>query len=65
MENTASTPEKARILVAEDDPNLGIILTEYLEAKGYLPTLAKNGVEGWKAFSNNDFDICVLDVMMP
>lgn len=65
MENTASTPDKARILVAEDDPNLGIILTEYLEAKGYLPTLAKNGVEGWKAFSNNDFDICVLDVMMP
>jgi two-component system, OmpR family, response regulator len=65
MENTASTPDKARILVAEDDPNLGIILTEYLEAKGYMPTLAKNGVEGWKAFSNNDFDLCVLDVMMP
>lgn len=65
MENTASTPDKARILVAEDDPNLGIILTEYLEAKGYMPTLAKNGIEGWKAFSNNDFDLCVLDVMMP
>ncbi len=65
MENTASTPDKARILVAEDDPNLGIILTEYLEAKGYMPALAKNGVEGWKAFSNNDFDLCVLDVMMP
>lgn len=65
MENTTSTPDKARILVAEDDPNLGIILTEYLEAKGYMPKLAKNGVEGWKIFSNNDFDLCILDVMMP
>ena len=66
MENTAKvTADKARILVAEDDPNLGIILTEYLEAKGYAPILAKNGVEGWKKFSNNEFDLCILDVMMP
>ncbi|GAB5539077.1 MAG: response regulator transcription factor [Salibacteraceae bacterium] len=56
---------KAKILVAEDDTNLGTILTEYLEAKGYEATLAKDGVEGWKTFSNGEFDCCILDVMMP
>jgi DNA-binding response OmpR family regulator len=40
METVAKELDKAKILVAEDDPNLGIILTEYLEAKGYMPTLA-------------------------
>ncbi|MEX2595606.1 MAG: response regulator transcription factor [Salibacteraceae bacterium] len=54
-----------KVLVAEDDPNLGTILTEYLEAKGYTATLAKDGVEAWKAFTNDEFDCCVLDVMMP
>ena len=65
MEAEAKQLDKAKILVAEDDPNLGIILTEYLEAKGYQPTLAVNGVEGWKKFSNDSFDCCILDVMMP
>jgi DNA-binding response OmpR family regulator len=65
METKVKPHESARILVAEDDPNLGIILSEYLEAKGYRPVLAKNGVEGWKEFSSGDFDCCILDVMMP
>ncbi len=66
METNEKQPlDKARILVAEDDPNLGTILAEYLEAKDYVPTLAKDGVEGWKAFSNGEFDCCILDVMMP
>lgn len=65
METEAKRPERAKILVAEDDPNLGIILTEYLEAKGYEPKLARNGNEGWKLFSNDEFDCCILDVMMP
>lgn len=65
MEKSTKTLEPARVLVTEDDPNLGTILTEYLEAKGYRPTLAKNGVEGWKLFANNTFDCCILDVMMP
>jgi DNA-binding response OmpR family regulator len=63
MEIEAS--DKISILVAEDDPNLGIILTEYLEAKGYDTHLARNGVEGWKMFANAHFDLCILDVMMP
>lgn len=65
MHKDILSTEKPAILVAEDDPNLGTILAEYLEAKGYETTLARNGVEGWKAFSNGTFDCCILDVMMP
>ncbi len=65
MEAETKPRSNAKILVAEDDLNLGTILTEYLEAKGYTPTLAVNGVEGWKKFANDDFDCCILDVMMP
>jgi two-component system, OmpR family, response regulator len=65
METEVKQLSPAKILVAEDDPNLGIILSEYLEAKGYQPQLAKNGVEAWKLFANNEFDCCILDVMMP
>lgn len=65
METEVKPLELARILVAEDDPNLGIILTEYLQAKGYRPVLANDGVKAWKAFNNNEFDCCILDVMMP
>ena len=64
MDNEVNS-EKAKILVAEDDANLGTILTEYLDAKGYEATLAKDGVEGWKKFSNGTYDCCILDVMMP
>lgn len=65
MEKESNQNNDIRILVAEDDPNLGTILTEYLEVKGYQPQLARNGVEGWKLFANNEFDLCILDVMMP
>lgn len=57
--------QTTRLLVVEDDPNLGIILSEYLDAKGFESTLCKNGDEGFEAFSNNDYDLCILDVMMP
>lgn len=57
--------EKPRILLAEDDPNLGSILNEYLLAKGYDSTLVRNGAEGFDLFINQRFDLCLLDVMMP
>lgn len=57
--------DKANILVVEDDPNLGTILSEFLEAKGYGSVLATNGDEGFKAFKKGKFDACILDVMMP
>ena len=57
---------KPKILLVEDDPNLGMILQESLILKGgYDVTLAKDGFEGLKAFSDKKFDICVFDVMMP
>lgn len=56
---------KARLLVVEDDPNLGDILKEYLEMKGYEPTLCRDGEEGWNKFKKDKFDLCLLDIMMP
>ena len=59
--------EKISVLLAEDDRNLGNLLREYLEAKGYNVKLAVNGKEAYDFFSNskNKFDMCLLDVMMP
>ncbi len=56
----------AKILLTEDDPNLGMLLQEYLEAKGFSTDLAKNGEEGIKFFlEKGGYDMCILDVMMP
>jgi DNA-binding response OmpR family regulator len=57
--------EKQRILLCEDDENLGMLLREYLQAKGYYAELCPDGDAGYKAFVKGKFDICVLDVMMP
>jgi two-component system, OmpR family, response regulator len=57
--------KKIRILVVEDDPNLGTLLTEYLNAKGHQATLADNGQKGFELFFKNQYDFLVLDVMMP
>ena len=57
--------EKLRILLCEDDENLGMLLREYLQAKGYIADLFPDGDAGYKAFLKNKYDICVFDVMMP
>lgn len=57
--------EKINVLLTEDDPNLGMLLREYLNAKGYQTTLAENGKIGYDLFKQGGFDICILDVMMP
>ncbi|MCW3084710.1 MAG: Two-component system response regulator [Bacteroidetes bacterium] len=57
--------EKLKILLVEDDANLGTLLKEYLEAKGYITTLAVNGKQGFDMFSKDKYNICILDVMMP
>lgn len=54
-----------KILLTEDDENLGMLLREYLEAKGYETDLMPNGEEGYNAFMNKKYDICIFDVMMP
>ena len=57
--------EKIKILLCEDDENLGMLLREYLQAKGYNVTLAPDGEAGYHLFSSEKFDLCILDVMMP
>ena len=57
--------DKLKILLCEDDENLGMLLREYLQAKGYMAELCPDGDAGYKAFMKTKFDICVLDVMMP
>ena len=54
-----------KVLLVEDDLNFGIILRDYLELNDYDVVLARNGVEGAEKFNKGDFDICLLDVMMP
>ncbi|MBL4744972.1 MAG: response regulator transcription factor [Flavobacteriaceae bacterium] len=56
---------KNRILLVEDDPNFGTVLKDYLGLNDYVVTLAKDGLEGLIMFKNDEYDICILDVMMP
>jgi DNA-binding response OmpR family regulator len=57
--------KEVKILLAEDDHNLGTILKAYLEAKGFPAKLYINGKEALEAFMKEKFDFCILDVMMP
>ncbi|HLN52303.1 MAG TPA: response regulator transcription factor [Lentimicrobium sp.] len=57
--------QKVRVLLAEDDRNLGNILKAYLEAKGYSTRLCINGQEAYDQFVREKYDFCIVDVMMP
>jgi two-component system OmpR family response regulator len=57
--------ESLKVLLCEDDENLGMLLREYLQAKGYSTVLCPDGEAGFREFMKTKFDICVLDVMMP
>jgi len=54
-----------KILLVEDDPNFGTVLKDYLMLNDYDVSHAKDGIEGLILFKNDDFDLCILDVMMP
>ena len=56
---------KVRILLCEDDENLGMLLREYLLAKGYDAVLCNDGEEGYREFLRSKYNLCVFDVMMP
>jgi DNA-binding response OmpR family regulator len=56
---------QAKILLVEDDLNFGNVLKSYLEMNGLTVTLTRDGEAGVNAFLKNDFDLCILDVMMP
>ncbi len=57
--------DNARILLVEDDLNLGSLVEEYLQSLGYTITWATNGEEGYHKFVAEAFDLCILDVMLP
>jgi DNA-binding response OmpR family regulator len=54
-----------KILLAEDDLNLGILLMDYLETENFEVKLCKDGAKALKAFQQQHYDLCLLDVMMP
>lgn len=54
-----------KLLLVEDDPNLGGILNEYLQVKGYATEWSKDGESALEAWTKGDFDLCILDVMLP
>src|SRR6201997_1118488 len=56
---------KHKILLAEDDLSLGELLKNYLEMNDFEVSWYKNGIEAFKGFGKYNFDICLLDVMMP
>jgi len=56
---------KTKILLCEDDENLGMLLREYLQAKGFIVDLLPDGDAGYQTFVNDKYDICIFDVMMP
>lgn len=57
--------DKIKILLCEDDENLGSLLREFLLAKGFNADLYPDGEKGYKAFLSGAYDLCVLDIMMP
>jgi two-component system OmpR family response regulator len=57
--------QKIKILLAEDDENLGMLLREYLIVKSYDADWFINGEKAYKSFIKGHYDLCILDVMMP
>ena len=57
--------KEVRILLAEDDINLGQLLQTFLKSKGFAVSLAQNGQIAFDKFSKNEYDFCIFDVMMP
>ncbi len=57
--------KEEKILLVEDDPGLGFVIQDTLRDKGYTVHLCRDGKEGLKQFHTNEYDLCLLDVMMP
>ncbi len=55
----------ARILVVEDDAQIQELIVEFLGSQEYIVDTANDGVEGYEKFKENDYDLVILDVMMP
>jgi DNA-binding response OmpR family regulator len=57
--------KKIKILLVEDDFNLGFVIQDQLKSEGYSVSLCSDGMEGLKKFNEGVFHLCILDVMMP
>mgnify|MGYP001290718322 CR=1 FL=1 len=57
--------QKVRILLVEDDINLGFLLVDYLESQGFDVKIYNDGLSGLKGFQNGQFDLCIVDIMLP
>ena len=56
---------KVKILLVEDDLNLGLIISDHLKSDGYAVSLCNNGVEAMQRFNEVKFHLCIFDVMLP
>lgn len=56
---------KPKILLVEDEPNLGTLLKDYLNVKGFDTVLCTDGQQGFDTFAKQKFDLCILDIMLP
>jgi DNA-binding response OmpR family regulator len=65
LTNHGETMPHYKILLIEDDPNLGFILNENLELQGFEVKLCAEGEEGLAAYHRDQFDLCLIDVMLP
>lgn len=60
-----SKKDRTKILLVEDDLNLGFVIQDHLRNEGYATDLEKDGFAGFQKFYNSGYDICILDVMLP
>ena len=65
MSSQTETQLATKILLVEDDRNFGDVLRSYLEMHGYEVDLASDGIEGFEKYRRGQYDLCILDVMMP
>ena len=56
---------KIKVLLVEDDVNLGLVISDHLQSNGYEVTIADDGVEGLIEFNSENYHLCILDVMLP
>jgi DNA-binding response OmpR family regulator len=61
----SSSDTKIRILLVEDDVNLGFLLVDFLESDNFEVKLYKDGESGYKGFQVSAFDLCIIDLMLP
>jgi two-component system, OmpR family, response regulator VicR len=56
---------KAHLFYVEDDESLSFVTRDNLELQGYRVTYCENGKQAMEMIRQNDFDLCILDVMLP